>query len=96
MDNFIQELINIVKLPFDEINKDYKLIMLGSKTIFISNYKKILDYTQDRVVLKVYKDYLEINGRELFISLINKHELILKGEILSCVIGGKNEKTLQK
>lgn len=96
MDNFIQELANIVRLPFNEINKDFKLIILGNKTMYISNYKKILDYTPEKVVLKVYKDYIELVGRDLCISQINKNELILKGEILSCILGGNSEKTSQK
>jgi len=96
MDNFIQELSNIVKLPFDEINKDFKIISLSNKSLYISNYIKILDYTPNRVVLKVYKDFLEILGSELCISQINKNEIILKGNILSILFGGKNEKSPQK
>ena len=96
MDNLIQELSDIIKLPFNEINKDFKLIMLSNKMIYVSNYIKILDYSTEKLVLKVHKDFIEIKGENLFISQINKHEIIIKGTILSYCLGVGNEKRTNK
>lgn len=90
MNNFLEELSNIVKLPFNEISKDFKIIMIGNKILYISNYIKILDYSSEKLSLKVYKNYLEISGSNLIISQINKGEIVIKGNIIAYSFGGNN------
>lgn len=93
MDNFVKEIVEICKLPFDEVTKEFKVIQLGKKVIYICNFQKILDYSLDKVVLKVSKGKICVCGEELFISLINKKEIIIKGQILSfgMVVDEKNK-----
>lgn len=94
MDNFIGEILNICKLPFDEIVKDYKVIQLGRKAIYVCNFLKILDYSEEKILLKVAKGKLQILGEDLFISQINKKEIVVKGSIESfgMVVDEKNKK----
>lgn len=92
MNNFIQEISDIVKLPFNEINKDFKIIMLSNKVLYVCNYIKILDYSCEKLVLKVHKNYLEISGNGLYISQINRNEIVIKGVINSYSFGGNNDK----
>ena len=96
MNNFLQELSEIIRLPFNEINKDFKLIMISNQIVYISNYIKIIDYTSERLVLKIYKNIIEISGSNLYISQINKNEIVLKGNIISYCYGGKHEKNENK
>ena len=91
MDNFIKEISNVAKLPFNEIFKDFKLMMISNRALYVSNYIKILDYSDEKLTLKVYKNILEITGKDLYISQINKNEIIIKGIIFSCSLGGNNE-----
>ena len=88
MDNFVQELIDIVKLPFNEISKDVKIILLSKKVLYVSNYQKILSYSTEKIILKSKKDCMEIIGSDLQISQINKGEIIIKGNIISFGFGG--------
>ena len=81
MENYIREIIDICKLPFGEIVKELKVVQLGNTAIYVCNFKKILDYTIDRVVLKCYKGVVEILGNDLTISMINKNEIVVKGLI---------------
>lgn len=93
MENYISEIVDICKLPFDEVLKDYKVIAISSKALYISNYKKILDYSQERVVLKIPADTLEILGENMCIRQINKGEIVISGKIYSFSLGSvKNEK----
>ena len=87
MNNFLGEIVSITKLPFDEILKDVKVTIIGGKIAHISNYIKILNYTTEKLTLKVYKNTLEIIGTSFSISQINKNEIILKGNIYSCNLG---------
>lgn len=92
MENYISEIVNVCKLPFDEISKGYKLILLEGKIIYFSNYKKIVDYSSTKIVLKIHNNTFEINGQNLIISQINKGEIIVSGEIYSCGLGVVSEK----
>jgi sporulation protein YqfC len=92
MNNYIKELISICKLPFNEIIDDFKIVQISSKVIYVSNYKKIIDYTNTHLVLKVKNNTIEIEGENLFLSQINKSEIVVKGTIISIKLGMKNEK----
>lgn len=87
MDNLINEICQICKLPFNEIYKDYKVVQLSDKAIFVYNYIKIVGYSDEKISLKVKNNILEIVGKDLFISQINKKEIIIKGNILSFGVG---------
>ncbi len=92
MDNYISELASICKLPFEDITKNFKLIWFGSTGLYVANYKRIIDYNSDKVVLKINNNTLEIFGENICISLINKGEILIKGNISSVSLGVVNEK----
>ena len=92
MNNFIKEITGIAKLPFNEVLKDFKIIMISNKVMFVSNYIKILDYSEEKLVLRVYNNILEIQGENLFISQINKSEIVIKGRIDAYFLGVNSDK----
>lgn len=92
MENYIKEIIDVCKLPFGEIYNEFKVIQIGEGVIYICNYKKIIDYSPQKIVLKVKNNTLEIAGSDMFISQINKGEIIIKGCIQSCGLGVIHEK----
>lgn len=88
----MKELSKICKLPFEEITKSFKLIWFGLSGLYISNFKKIIDYRREFVVLKIPNNTIEIAGQNLEISLINKGELVISGNIEKVALGVSNEK----
>ncbi len=93
MNNLLNELSQIAKLPFNEIMNDYKFVIISDKILHLSNFIKILDYTSDCVKVLVKKNKsIEIVGENLHISQINKQEIIIKGKILNLGLGAKSEK----
>lgn len=87
MNNYIKELADICGLPFGEIIKDTKVIALGMKVLYISNYKKIISYSTTKIDLKVKKDVIHISGENLIIKQMDKGELIVLGKINSFSVG---------
>lgn len=83
MENYIREIIDVCKLPFNEINKDIKVVQIGTGTIYICNFKKIIDYSVEKIVLKCHRGVLEILGNGLSIAMINKREIVINGYIKS-------------
>lgn len=93
MDNLISELFSICKLPFNEIMDDYKIIMISNKSLYLSNYIKILEYSNERIrVLVKKRKEIAFEGTNLKIRQINKSELIISGLINICNLGVSNEK----
>mgnify|MGYP001775257171 CR=1 FL=1 len=71
----------------------YKKI-ISNKVLNISNFLKILDYSNEKIVIKVKKTKnIAIIGENLQICQINKKELIIKGHICSIELGDIDEKT---
>ncbi|MBQ7351896.1 MAG: YabP/YqfC family sporulation protein [Clostridia bacterium] len=93
MENYIQELSKICKLSFDEVTKNFKIIQLGSYGVYVCNYLKLLDYSSEKIVLKIKHNILEIVGEDLLIAQINKGEIVIRGKIFSTGLGLKNAKT---
>ena len=92
MDNYINELIDICKLPINEINNKFKIIYLGGDILYVSNYIKLLDYGCEKVVLKVKGNTIEILGLSLVIKLLNKKEILISGKIYSVSMGNVYDK----
>lgn len=92
MVNFLEEIVNICGLPYNELNNCHKIIQVGNKILYISNFIRIVDYSDKRLVLKVKKDLIEVVGQNLEIRLLNKGEVIVTGDILFSKFGEMNEK----
>ena len=92
MNNLIEEIVDCVKLPFNEIVNDTKIIMLSNKVFYVSNYKKILSYSNEKLSLKISNDFIEFQGDNFIISQINKSEIIIRGKIKSFHFGSDNDK----
>lgn len=91
MDNYDEELLNVAKLPFNEITSDYKIIMLSNKVLYLCNFIKILDYSDTKIAIKVKRNKsLTILGKNLYICQINKREIVIKGDIDICDFGAGN------
>ena len=92
MENYINEILSVCGLPFNEVSNDYKLIVLGGKCLYLSNYNRIIDYSVSKIVLKVKKDIIEIDGESMQISQINKNEIMVAGKIINIKVGDHAEK----
>ncbi|MBE5736404.1 MAG: hypothetical protein E7356_03505 [Clostridiales bacterium] len=92
MNNFIQEIVDTCKLPFGEISKDFKIIWIGIGSLYICNYRKLVDYNTDRIVISTAYGAIEVVGDNLVLRQINKGEMIVSGEIISISRGGVNGK----
>ena len=81
MHGFNEEYSNLLKLPFNEVFADFKIIFLGGKVIEVLNYIKILTYSKDLIILKVKNNEVAIEGKDLQIKEMCKKDIIVVGLI---------------
>ena len=79
MFGFIKELCTIVGLPYEEVSTNIKIHWLKN-TLVINNFKKVLSYSEDDVVISSKDNRLNIVGKDIKILQISKDELILNGK----------------
>lgn len=87
MDNYFKEIIKICGLPFNEVLKDVKVILIGGKVLYVSNYKKIITYSKESIDLRVKGDIVHILGEDLTIKQLDKNEIIIFGKIGGVTVG---------
>ena len=79
MFGFVEEVCNIVGLPFEDVSKNVKIYWLRN-TLVIQNFKKVLSYSSEGVSMSTKDNRLNIEGNDIKISQFSKDELILKGK----------------
>ena len=63
------------------LNKEEYYIIIYSNFIYIYKYIDILKFTDTFISLKLEKFKLNINGKDLLITKLEKRELLIKGII---------------
>ena len=64
------------------------IYILGHKTIKILNYRKILRYSRQEMVLLLKEQRLLIQGTDLNIVYFNEDEICIRGHIVSIIYQG--------
>jgi len=73
------------------INENSKFkIVWNNDIIWVTNYIKILYYEKDQITLKVKDNILKIAGQNMSIVMLQKKEMIIKGEFASISLDKKN------
>lgn len=91
MTGFFEEITKIVGLPFDELVSDYKVELIAGKVLSVSNYKKILIYTKNKIVFSLKHGIIEVLGEDLTIKELDKGSIIVSGVIHKVSDGVENE-----
>lgn len=72
-----------------EIARDTPVLYaLGQKELKIQNYKKILHYSPEEMVLLLKNQRLVISGDHLNIGYFNEDEICIRGHIISMTYQG--------
>ena len=81
--SFFDDIANLTGLPLDLISSGYRVYNFGGKSVYIENYKKIINYTNQSITLKLNKGVLKIQGQDLTIKELNLSTLVINGTINS-------------
>lgn len=81
--SFYQVVAAQMQIPKDLSEGAVLLSVTGKEEIFIENYKSILEYTDQRVLLQTKSGKLEVKGKNLHIVYYTYGEMRIEGVLES-------------
>lgn len=66
-----------------------KIVILGNQECLIENYRGIIQYENDRIVLKTASGNVVVEGNNLHINEIGEGEMLIKGKLLNLLLEGE-------
>lgn len=85
--NQTNEITKKLKLPYENIFDDIVICMTGDSSIFVENYKGVLEYSSECIVLRGRKQEIKICGEHIFISYYTDECMKMTGVFRSVQIG---------
>ena len=80
--NLSNKIINTCQLPKDVLLGASIISMTGNTDILIENFKSIIKYQPDLLLIQCKKNQIEMKGKNLKIDYYNKEEIKITGCIL--------------
>ena len=72
-----------LELPKELVLDIPKITMLGSKQLFLENYKGIIEYEEDKIRVKTNQGVITLSGIKMVIKEITSEDIMILGEIKS-------------
>lgn len=80
-DGVIRTISELLKLPADVACSDTRIIMIGTRTLRIENYRSILVYSDTLIKIQAKQQIVMIHGTELKIRYYDQDEMEIQGRI---------------
>jgi len=68
-------------LPKELIMDIPRLTMIGTKQLFLENYKGIVEYESNKIRIKIHKGIITLEGKDMFIKEITSEDIMVTGDI---------------
>lgn len=76
-----KKLANLLEIPDDIVLDLPRITLLGNMQMLVENHKGIIEYTSERVRIRLNRKELLIDGNRLSLGNLQAEELIIEGEI---------------
>lgn len=87
MFNFIAEFLN--DMPKDTLKNDsFRYFNYGGKFICVQNFKDILVYSKEEIVLKLKSGEISLIGKEMTIKELSDNYIVISGVIKNVEVNG--------
>jgi len=87
-------IIETCELPKDVLLGASMISVTGDEEILIENFKNIIEYKENSLLIQCKKYQLQIEGKNLYIEIYSKEEMKVKGIIYEIkFLGRKREES---
>lgn len=76
-------LMESLQLPKDILRGDMRITLTGNREVWIENYKGILEYSEECILLQGKNGRVQFEGKRLTISYYTNEDMKLTGRIMS-------------
>ncbi len=81
-ERFIDRFNETLGLPPEVTLKLPLIMMVGGKSLILENHRGILEYSRERIRIRLIKGEITLVGQNLTIGNISDEEIQIKGEII--------------
>lgn len=78
-----KSLVTALEVPADLAYKDPIVTITGNNCMAVENYRSILRYTKDEIIILTVRGRVEIHGKQLCIPCYSPWEMQVSGKILN-------------
>ena len=79
-----EQIINALQLPKDVLKGDIRISVTGNREVFIENYKGLLEYDRNSILIQAKNCKILFEGRFLTIDYYTNEDMKLTGKI-TCI-----------
>ena len=80
-DEIIENIISKTNIAEDVLNGAEIISLIGRRNIVIENYEKVIEYGDEKIIIKTKKNYVIIEGKQLKIEYLLDVEVNISGII---------------
>ncbi len=80
-----QTVADVLEFP-PEVAMDLPKITLAGQMLLVENHKGIIEYSNQKIRLKVGGGWLEINGQNMILKAIRNEELAISGKVEKLIL----------
>lgn len=76
-------IMDSLQLPKDILRGDMRITLTGNREVWIENYKGILEYSEECILLQGKNGRVQFEGKRLTIDYYTNEDMKLTGRIMS-------------
>ncbi len=78
-----EKILNSLQLPQDILRGEMRITLTGNREVWIENYRGLLEYTNQSIILQAKNCKVQFEGKALNIDYYTNEDMKLTGRLLS-------------
>ncbi len=81
-------LADVLRIPSDTLMGNFRVTLTGDSRALVENYRSILEYSEERILLQGKRGRLGIEGEKLIIDFYTGNDMLVRGRIKRILLEG--------
>ena len=81
-----EDMITSLEIPRDLAMKETVITVTGRHQVIVCNYRSVLRYEEDEIILRTVRGRLQIRGKKLQIPIYTPEEMYIEGVITEIIL----------
>mgnify|MGYP002518816615 CR=1 FL=1 len=81
-----EDMITSLEIPRDLAMKETVITVTGRHQVIVCNYRSVLRYEEEEIILLTFRGRLQIRGKKLQIPIYTPEEMYIEGVITEIIL----------